>query len=262
MVISSQQSSRRSNDSLNRLIGWRQDSEGGSKQHNSKEDKSYRERRMHVKNSVIPLSMKIISLSSSLGGIPLLWVFWSRTAIHGPAVAQNLLHWDTSNQIIPVTAHAVCSSKFRSMGSQHTIRHIVSESDVLQVGPTKANRLDFCHIFWNICIKLQFQLIHSFPSNEGVQLLQWCRGCSFPDARGVYIVCISREEMHHYSLALVPSVVECNPSLSNMPFSASGATAQGAYATTPTEKDPYTYQVGFGNRFASEALYVFSLHYP
>ncbi|KAF8181308.1 homogentisate 1,2-dioxygenase [Pholiota molesta] len=39
-----------------------------------------------------------------------------------------------------------------------------------------------------------------------------------------------------------------------MPLSTTGATAQGVYATTPTEKDPYTYQVGFGNRFASEAL--------
>jgi len=35
-----------------------------------------------------------------------------------------------------------------------------------------------------------------------------------------------------------------------------GATAQGAFATKPYSKDPYQYQVGFGNRFASEALYV------
>ncbi|KAJ7690048.1 homogentisate 1,2-dioxygenase [Mycena rosella] len=33
-----------------------------------------------------------------------------------------------------------------------------------------------------------------------------------------------------------------------------GATARGAFATKPTEKDPYSYQVGFGNRFASEAI--------
>lgn len=33
-----------------------------------------------------------------------------------------------------------------------------------------------------------------------------------------------------------------------------GATARAAYATKPTEKDPYQYQVGFGNRFASEAI--------
>ncbi|KAH9949789.1 homogentisate 1,2-dioxygenase [Amylocystis lapponica] len=33
-----------------------------------------------------------------------------------------------------------------------------------------------------------------------------------------------------------------------------GATAQSAYSTTATEKDPYQYQVGFGNRFASEAI--------
>ncbi|KAL5526159.1 hypothetical protein ACEPAG_7497 [Sanghuangporus baumii] len=36
--------------------------------------------------------------------------------------------------------------------------------------------------------------------------------------------------------------------------SASGATAAGAYAVKPTPKDPYSYQVGFGNRFASEAI--------
>uniref|UniRef100_A0A0W0EXK0 homogentisate 1,2-dioxygenase n=1 Tax=Moniliophthora roreri TaxID=221103 RepID=A0A0W0EXK0_MONRR len=33
-----------------------------------------------------------------------------------------------------------------------------------------------------------------------------------------------------------------------------GATANGAFSTTPSEKDPYKYQVGFGNRFASEAI--------
>ncbi|KAK7044071.1 hypothetical protein VNI00_007787 [Paramarasmius palmivorus] len=33
-----------------------------------------------------------------------------------------------------------------------------------------------------------------------------------------------------------------------------GATATGAFSTTPSEKDPYTYQVGLGNRFASEAI--------
>ncbi|RDB26239.1 Homogentisate 1,2-dioxygenase [Hypsizygus marmoreus] len=32
------------------------------------------------------------------------------------------------------------------------------------------------------------------------------------------------------------------------------ATAPGSFATGPTERDPYRYQVGFGNRFASEAL--------
>lgn len=37
---------------------------------------------------------------------------------------------------------------------------------------------------------------------------------------------------------------------------ASGATAIGAYFTKPAEKDPYIYQPGFGNRFASEALSV------
>ncbi|EMD34039.1 hypothetical protein CERSUDRAFT_117547 [Gelatoporia subvermispora B] len=34
----------------------------------------------------------------------------------------------------------------------------------------------------------------------------------------------------------------------------SGATAKQAFTTTPTEEDPYQYQVGFGNRFASEAI--------
>ncbi len=31
-------------------------------------------------------------------------------------------------------------------------------------------------------------------------------------------------------------------------------TAQSSYITKSTEKDPYQYQVGFGNRFASEAV--------
>ncbi|KAJ7215701.1 homogentisate 1,2-dioxygenase [Mycena haematopus] len=35
---------------------------------------------------------------------------------------------------------------------------------------------------------------------------------------------------------------------------APGATALTAFATKATEKDPYQYQVGFGNRFASEAV--------
>ncbi|KXN84859.1 Homogentisate 1,2-dioxygenase [Leucoagaricus sp. SymC.cos] len=39
-----------------------------------------------------------------------------------------------------------------------------------------------------------------------------------------------------------------------MPPSTTGATAQGSFATKATSKDPYRYQVGFGNRFASEAL--------
>ncbi|CCO31774.1 hypothetical protein BN14_05824 [Rhizoctonia solani AG-1 IB] len=30
--------------------------------------------------------------------------------------------------------------------------------------------------------------------------------------------------------------------------------ARSAFVTTPTEKDPYQYQVGFGNRFESEAI--------
>jgi len=39
-----------------------------------------------------------------------------------------------------------------------------------------------------------------------------------------------------------------------MPLCASGASAKGTFATRPLEKDPYEYQVGFGNLFASEAL--------
>lgn len=35
-----------------------------------------------------------------------------------------------------------------------------------------------------------------------------------------------------------------------------GASARAAFATTPTPEDPYVYQVGFGNRFATEAMYV------
>lgn len=32
------------------------------------------------------------------------------------------------------------------------------------------------------------------------------------------------------------------------------ATARSAYTTEPTDVDPYRYQTGFGNRFASEAI--------
>ena len=32
------------------------------------------------------------------------------------------------------------------------------------------------------------------------------------------------------------------------------ATAKSAYTTEPTATDPYSYQTGFGNRFASEAV--------
>jgi hypothetical protein len=39
-----------------------------------------------------------------------------------------------------------------------------------------------------------------------------------------------------------------------MPLGATGATAKGAFSTRTTEKDPYQYQVGFGNLFASEAI--------
>ena len=47
-----------------------------------------------------------------------------------------------------------------------------------------------------------------------------------------------------------------------MPLSASGASAKGALSTRPRERDPYEYQVGFGNFFASEAMYdMLSLAY-
>ncbi|KAF5327629.1 hypothetical protein D9619_004632 [Psilocybe cf. subviscida] len=39
-----------------------------------------------------------------------------------------------------------------------------------------------------------------------------------------------------------------------MPLEATGATAKGAFSTRTTDKDPYQYQVGFGNLFASEAI--------
>jgi len=44
------------------------------------------------------------------------------------------------------------------------------------------------------------------------------------------------------------------PEVQTMPLNASGASAKGSFATRPHDKDPYQYQVGFGNLFASEAL--------
>ena len=41
-----------------------------------------------------------------------------------------------------------------------------------------------------------------------------------------------------------------------MPLSASGTSAQGSFVIRAEERDPYQYQVGFGNRFASEAMYI------
>ncbi|KAG6849286.1 hypothetical protein H0H93_009767 [Arthromyces matolae] len=38
-----------------------------------------------------------------------------------------------------------------------------------------------------------------------------------------------------------------------------GATAQSPFSTKPTEKDPYRYQVGFGNSFASEAMWLYRI---
>jgi homogentisate 1,2-dioxygenase len=39
-----------------------------------------------------------------------------------------------------------------------------------------------------------------------------------------------------------------------LPIRSASASAVASFATTPTEKDPYSYQVGFGNKFASEAV--------
>jgi hypothetical protein len=39
-------------------------------------------------------------------------------------------------------------------------------------------------------------------------------------------------------------------------------TARSSYITASTEKDPYQYQVGFGNRFASEAVWAPLSHFP
>ena len=44
------------------------------------------------------------------------------------------------------------------------------------------------------------------------------------------------------------------PSISFRARQAHNATAKSSYITASTEKDPYQYQVGFGNRFASEAV--------
>jgi len=33
-----------------------------------------------------------------------------------------------------------------------------------------------------------------------------------------------------------------------------GASARAAFVSTATPEDPYVYQVGFGNRFATEAM--------
>jgi homogentisate 1,2-dioxygenase len=33
-----------------------------------------------------------------------------------------------------------------------------------------------------------------------------------------------------------------------------GASARASFTATPDSKDPYRYQVGFGNRFATEAM--------
>lgn len=41
-----------------------------------------------------------------------------------------------------------------------------------------------------------------------------------------------------------------------MASATSGCSARSSFATTPTPEDPYVYQTGFGNRFATEALLV------
>lgn len=39
-----------------------------------------------------------------------------------------------------------------------------------------------------------------------------------------------------------------------------GASAAGSRTTAPTEADPYRYQLGFGNYFSTEAVYVLSIY--
>jgi hypothetical protein len=51
-----------------------------------------------------------------------------------------------------------------------------------------------------------------------------------------------------------PSIEEIQLFMSLSASKMKGATAQSAFATTPTSSDPYSYQCGFGNRFASESI--------
>lgn len=51
-----------------------------------------------------------------------------------------------------------------------------------------------------------------------------------------------------------PALVATLPVLSRRARRNHSVTAKSSYITTSTERDPYQYQAGFGNRFASEAV--------
>jgi hypothetical protein len=56
----------------------------------------------------------------------------------------------------------------------------------------------------------------------------------------------------HYTVRPTGSAIL--PSLSCRVRQTHSVTARSSYITVSTEEDPYQYQVGFGNRFASEAV--------
>jgi hypothetical protein len=66
-----------------------------------------------------------------------------------------------------------------------------------------------------------------------------------------------RKHYKRLSLAIESSDLSCP--LTTMAPSTFGATAQAPVITEAHPKDPYQYQLGFGNRFASEALCVLSV---
>ena len=57
-----------------------------------------------------------------------------------------------------------------------------------------------------------------------------------------------------FSYTRGPTRASFFPSLSFRARQVHNATAKSSYITVPTKDDPYRYQVGFGNRFASEAV--------
>ena len=77
----------------------------------------------------------------------------------------------------------------------------------------------------------------------------------FSDAPMHPMICLSRAL--RYTWARVPTR---SPSSSCHARQTHSVTAQSSYITKSTEKDPYQYQVGFGNRFASEAVCVSLSH--
>jgi len=60
-----------------------------------------------------------------------------------------------------------------------------------------------------------------------------------------------------FRLTRTSSRVAVLPALSCRARQNHSVVAKTSYATLPTERDPYQYQVGFGNRFASEAVWAF-----